>query len=301
MEGQLMERIGFIGLGLMGNPMARRLLDQGYPMTVWNRTPEKAGKLLESGATWAESPREVAAASDVVVVMVTNSDASEGVICGPSGVVEGAHPGLVLMDMSSIAPDVSRSIADRAKAAGISMLDAPVSGSVAAVANGSLGIMVGGDKETLDHCQPILQHLGTKILYAGPNGSGCALKLLNNLIMGIAVEAVCEALVLATKVGIDPALLMEITSSGGAQTAAMQSRGPRVIARDFAPRFSLANQFKDLNNLVDMARRAQVPLPVGAAAREIFQSAVANGKGDLDSAAVVTVLEALANVTVSGK
>ncbi len=285
----------------MGSRMAKRLLDQGYPMAVWNRTPEKAKPLLEAGATWAGSPRDVAAASEVVITMLTDSSASEEVICGPSGVVEGAHPGLTLIDMSSIAPDASRSIADRAKAAGISMVDAPVTGSVAAVAGGSLGIMVGGERDVFERCEPILKHLGAKILYTGPNGSGCALKLLNNLIMGIAVEAVCEALVLATKVGIDPALLMEITSTGGAQTAAMQSRAPRVLARDFSPRFSLGNQFKDLNNLVDMARRAQVPLPLGAAAREIYQSAIANGKADLDSAAVVTVLEALANVTVTGR
>jgi 3-hydroxyisobutyrate dehydrogenase-like beta-hydroxyacid dehydrogenase len=294
-----MERIGFAGLGLMGSLMAKRLLDQGYPMVVWNRTPEKARPLLDAGASWADTPRDVAAASDVVMTMLTDSSASEEVICGRAGVIEGAHPGLLLVDMSSIAPDASRSIADRAKAAGIQMLDAPVSGSVAAVSSGTLGIMVGGERELFDRCQPILRHLGSKVLYTGSNGSGCVLKLLNNLIMGIAVEAVCEALVLAVKTGIDPALLLEITSSGGAQTAAMQSRGPRVLARDFTPRFSLGNQFKDLNNLVDMARNAQVPIPLGAAAREIYQSAIAHGKGDLDSAAVVTVLEALANVTVT--
>ena len=293
-----MEKIGFVGIGLMGNQMSRHLLDQGYPMVVWNRTAEKAASLLEAGAVWADSPREVAKSSDVVITMVTDSNASEAVALGPSGIVEGAHPGLVLMDMSSITPDTSRSIAERAQAAGIAMLDAPVTGSVAAAGNGSLGIMVGGQREVFERCLPVLQRLGTKIVYAGPNGAGCTLKLLNNLILGVAVEAVCEAMVLATKVGIDPALVMEITSVGGAQTAAMQSRGPRILTRDFAPRFTVNNQLKDLTGILELARQAQVPLPVGGAAREIYQSATANGKGGLDSAAVVTVLETLANVTV---
>ena len=294
-----MEKIGFIGIGLMGSKMAGHLLDEGYPMVVWNRSAEKAAPLLEAGANWADSPREVAKSSDIVITMVTDSDASEEVALGRSGIVEGAHPGLVLMDMSSITPDTSRSIAKQALAAGISMLDAPVTGSVTAAGSGSLGIMVGGQREVFERCLPVLQTLGTKIVYAGPNGAGCTLKLLNNLILGVAIEAVCEAMVLATKVGIDPALVMEITSVGGAQTAAMQSRGPRVLARDFAPRFTVNNQLKDLTGILDLARQAQVPLPVGAAAREIYQSATANGNGGLDSAAVVTVLEALANVTVT--
>jgi len=294
-----MEKIGFIGIGLMGSQMARHLLDEGYPMLVWNRTAEKARPLLEAGAGWADSPREVAKLSEIVITMVTDSSASEEVAFGHSGIVEGAHPGLVLMDMSSITPDTSRAIAGRAQAAGISMLDAPVTGSVTAAASGSLGIMVGGRQEVFERCLPVLQRLGTKIVYAGPNGAGCTLKLLNNLILGVAIEAVCEAMVLATKVGIDPALVMEITSVGGAQTAAMQSRGPRVLARDFAPRFTVNNQLKDLTNILDLARQAQVPLPAGAAAREIYQSAAANGNGALDSAAIVTVLEMLANVTVS--
>ncbi len=234
-----MEKIGFIGIGLMGSQMARHLLDEGYPMVVWNRTTAKAAPLLEAGADWADSPREVAKASDVVITMVTDSSASEAVALGPSGIVEGAHPGLVLIDMSSITPDTSRSIAERAQAAGIAMLDAPVTGSVTAAGNGSLGIMVGGQLEVFGRCLPMLQRLGTKIVYAGPNGAGCTLKLLNNLILGVAIEAVSEAMVLATKVGIDPALVMEITSVGGAQTAAMQSRGPRILARDFAPRFTV--------------------------------------------------------------
>lgn len=295
-----MERIGFIGLGLMGSPMARRLMEQGHQLSVWNRTEEKAKPLLEAGAEWKGSAEQVAAASDIVITMVTDSAASEAVALGPNGILRGAHPGLTLIDMSSITPDTSRAISERAADAGVPMLDAPVTGSVQAVQEGTLGIMVGGQRDVFSRCLPVFQRLGTKIVYAGPNGSGCALKLINNLILGVAIEAVCEAMVLAAKVGLDPALVMEITSVGGAQTAVMKTRGPRILSRDFAPRFSVANQFKDLTNVLALASQSQVPLPTTAAVREIFHTAMANGKGGLDSAAVVTVLESMANVTVSG-
>jgi len=295
-----METIGFIGLGLMGTPMSRRLQSGGYPMVVWNRTAEKARSLLEGGACWANSPKEVGAQSDIVITMVTDSAASEAVACGPSGVLEGAHPGMILLDMSSITPDVSRSIAERAAAVGVGMLDAPVTGSVGAASEGALGIMASGPKETFDRCMSVLQRLGIKVAYAGVNGNGCTLKLLNNLILGVALEAVCEAMVLAAKLGIDPALLMEVTTVGGAQTGAMASRGPRILSRDFDPRFSINNQHKDLVSALALATQAQVPVPIAAATTEIYEAARAQGKGNLDSAALVTVLETLANVKVSG-
>ncbi|HEX9016822.1 MAG TPA: NAD(P)-dependent oxidoreductase, partial [Chloroflexota bacterium] len=284
------EKIGFVGLGLMGNPMALRLIARGHEMTVWNRTAERARPVLDAGAAWADSAAGVAARSDIVITMVTDSAASEEVARGRSGILEGAHPGLVLIDMSSIAPDSSAETARQAAGAGVAMLDAPVTGSVAAVEEGALGIMVGGPRETFDRCLPVFQDLGTKIVYAGPNGSGCTLKLINNLIMGIALEAVAEGLVLAAKVGLDPSLVMDITSVGGAQTAAMKTRGPRMIEADFAPRFSVANEFKDLTNALALAGRAQAPLPIAAAVRELYGAAIAAGKGGLDSSAVVTVL-----------
>lgn len=296
-----MERIGFIGLGLMGNPMTRRLLDGGYVVTVWNRTAEKAKPLLEAGARWAGSPKEVAANSDMVITMVADSHASEEVICGASGLLEGAHPGLVLIDMSSVDPDTARSIAQQARAVGVEMLDAPVTGSTGPAAEGTLGIMAGGEKEVLDRCRPVLQRLGTKIVYAGPSGAGATLKIINNLLLNAAIEAACEALVLAAKVGIDPALVIDITSVGGARTFAMQSRGPRILARDFTPRSSVNTQYKDLTNAVRLAEQAKVPLPITTVVREVYQAARAKGMGELDSAAIVTVLETLAGVTVTSR
>ena len=291
-----MKRIGFIGIGLMGQHMARRLLEGGYPLTVWNRTAEKANSLLAAGANWADSPKAVAQASDVVITMVTDSNASEGVICGIGGVLEGVHPGLILVDMGSIAPEVSRSIAARARAKGVSMLDAPVTGNPKVASEGKLGIMVGGPKETFETCLPILEKMGIKIVYVGENGKGSTLKLINNLILGIAIEAVAEAFVLATKVGIDPQKVIEITSVGGARTGAMETRGPRMAKHEFTPHFSTNNMYKDLSSAMRLAEEAGVSLPAASISTEMLRAAKSQGKGDLDSCAVLTVLEALANI-----
>ncbi len=293
-----MQRIGFIGLGLMGQQMARRVLLGGYPLTIWNRTKDKARPLIEAGAAWADSPRAVAQMSDMVITMVTDSAASEQVACGPGGILEGAHPGLVLVDMSSITPETSRAIAKRAAACGVAMLDAPVTGAPRLAADGKLGIMVGGSRETFEHCRPVFQTMGVKIVYAGLNGMGSTLKLVNNLILGVAIHASAEALVLAAKAGLDPQAVIEITSVGGARTGAMETRGPRMVKRDFSPHFSVNNMYKDLSNVVRLAEECGVSLPVTGAAREILRAAKSQGKGELDSAAVMTVLEALAGTTV---
>ncbi len=293
-----MQRIGFIGLGLMGQPMSRRLLEAGHPLTIWNRTAEKAKTLLAAGAAWVNSPDAVARASDVVITMVTDSAASEGVICRTGGVLEGARPGLILIDMSSISPEMSRAIAARAQARGVPMLDAPVTGAPKAAMEGKLGIMVGGPKEIFEACQPIFEKLGVKIVYAGGNGMGTTLKLVNNLILGVAIHAAAEALVLATKAGLDPQSVIEITSVGGARTGAMETRGPRMVRRDFTPHFSANNMYKDLSTALTLAEECGVSLPVAGAAREILRAVKSQGKGDLDSCVVMTVLEGMANTVV---
>jgi 3-hydroxyisobutyrate dehydrogenase-like beta-hydroxyacid dehydrogenase len=291
-----MQRIGFIGIGLMGLPMARRLLETGYSVTVWNRTAEKAESLLAAGAKWAGSPRALAQASDVVITMVTDSRASEEVCCGANGVLEGGHPGLTLIDMSSIAPEMSRSVAERARARGIPMLDAPVTGNPKVASEGKLGIMVGGPKETFEACLPIFQKMGVKVIHVGGSGMGTTLKLVNNLVMGVAIEAAAEALVLAVKAGIDPQKVIEITSVGGARTGAMEVRGPWMVQHDFSPHFSVNNMYKDLSSAMKLAEEAGVSLPATSVSREILRAAKSQGKGDLDSAVVITVLEAMANI-----
>ncbi len=296
-----MQRVGFIGIGLMGSQMSRKILEAGYPLTVWNRKKEKAGTLLTAGAKWADSPKAVAQASDVVITIVTDSAASEEVICGRNGVLEGAHPGLTLIDMGSIAPEMSRSIAERARAKGIPMLDAPVTGNPKVASEGKLGIMVGGLKETFEACLPLFEKMGVKIIHVGENGKGTTLKLINNLVMGVAIEAVAEALVLAAKAGIDPQKVLEITSVGGARTGAMETRGPRMIKHDFSPHFSVNNMHKDLSGALKLGEEVGVSLPATSISREMLRAAKAQGKGDLDSCAVMTVIEALANLTPQGK
>jgi 3-hydroxyisobutyrate dehydrogenase-like beta-hydroxyacid dehydrogenase len=291
-----MKRIGFIGTGLMGQPMARRLLKGGYALTVWTRTAEKAKPLLETGASWADSPKAVAQASDVVIAMVTDSRASEEVICGKNGVLDGVHPGLILIDMGSIAPEVSRSIAIRAGDKGIPMLDAPVTGNPKVASEGKLGIMVGGPKEIFDACLPIFEKMGIKIVYVGENGAGTTLKLINNLILGIAIEAVAEAFVLARKVGIDPQRVIEITSVGGARTGAMETRGPRMARHEFSPHFTTDNMYKDLSSVMKLAEEVGVSLPATSISMEMLRAAKSQGKGGLDSGVVMTVLESLANI-----
>ncbi|MGB9700193.1 MAG: NAD(P)-dependent oxidoreductase [Thermodesulfobacteriota bacterium] len=292
-----MKNIGFIGLGLMGREMSRRLLEGGYSLTVWNRTKEKADPLLKAGAKWADSPKAVAQAADVVITMVTDSAAVEEVVCGKDGVLEGAHPGMILIDMSSIAPEMSRSIATRAQEKGVVMLDAPVTGNPKVAAEGKLGIMVGGPKETFEACLPIFEKMGVKIIHVGENGKGTTLKLINNLIMGIAIQAVAEALVLAQKAGIDPIKVMEITSVGGARTGAMETRGLRMIKHDFAPGFSLNNMYKDLSTAIKLADEVGAVLPTGSITREIVKAAKTRGRGEMEASVVITILEELANIT----
>ena len=296
-----MQRIGFVGIGLMGQQMSRRLLAAGFPVTVWNRTKTRAADLLAAGASWGDSPRALAEASDVAIVMVTDSAASEVVICGPQGVLEGAHPGLTLIDMGSVAPETSRAMAERALAKGVPMLDAPVTGNPKVASEGKLGIMVGGPRETFDACLPIFQAMGVKIIHVGENGKGTTLKLINNLIMGVAIQAVAEALVLAQKAGIDPVKVQDITSVGGARTGAMETRGRRMMTHDFSPHFSANNMYKDLSTALKLAEEVGASLPATSIAREMLRAVKSQGKGELDSCAVLTVIEGLADTVVESQ
>ncbi len=289
-------RVGFIGLGLMGTPIVRNILNGGFELTVWNRTRAKAEPLLASGANWADSIGQLAQRCDVVMTMVTDAVASEAVICGPDGVLGHAKPGTVIIDMGSIAPDMSRSIATRAQERGMTMLDAPVTGNPKVAEAGKLGIMVGGDKEALNHVRPILEKISALIVYAGPSGMGSTLKLVNNLILGTAIQAVAEAFVLARKAGIDPECVRQITSVGGARTGAMETRGARMLAHDFSPHFSTDNMHKDLSTALRLANSLGSAAPAAAAALEVLRAARAQGRGEKDSAVVYAVLEQLSGL-----
>lgn len=296
-----MQRIGFVGIGLMGRQMGQRLLTAGFPLQIWNRSKEKAGELLAAGAQWGDSPAACARTADVVITMVTDSNASEEVICGRDGVLAGAHPGLILIDMASIAPEMSRSLAARAGARGVAMLDAPVTGNPKVAADGKLGIMAGGPKEAYDACLPVFQAMGVKIIHVGENGKGTTLKLINNLILGVAIEAVAEALVLAGKAGIDPVKVLEITSVGGARTGAMETRGARMIRHDFSPHFSANNMYKDLSQAMQLAGEVGAFLPATGIALEMLRAVKNQGRGELDSCSVMTIIEAMANTAVESR
>ncbi len=293
-----MQRIGFIGIGLMGRHMALHLLKAGHPLTVWNRTESKAQELLSAGAAWADSPKAVARDSDVLITMVTDSAASEEVSCDSNGVLDGSHEGMILIDMSSIAPEMSRSIAERARAKGVSMLDAPVTGNPKVAAAGKLGIMIGGPEEILESCLPIFEIMAAKIVYVGQNGMGTTLKLINNLILGVAIEAVSEALVLASKAGIDPQKVIDITSVGGARTGAMETRGPKMVRRNFTAGFSTHNMYKDLSSVMKLADECGVSLPATSISWDILRAAKTRGNGDIDSCSVMMILEDMARTTV---
>jgi 2-hydroxy-3-oxopropionate reductase len=289
-------RIGFIGLGLMGTPIVLNLLKGGFAVTVWNRTEQKAAPAIEAGADRAETIAALARQSDVVMMMVTDAAASEAVICGPDGVLDHAKPGTILIDMGSIAPEMSRSLADRAAKRGVAMLDAPVTGNPNVARAGKLGIMVGGEPEVLDRVRTVLEALSSVIVHAGPSGAGSTLKLVNNLILGVVIEAVAEALVLARKAGIDPDCVRQITSVGGARTGAMETRGLRMIAGDFSPHFSADNMHKDLSTALGLADSLGAAAPVGAAALVVLEAARAQGKGAMDSAVVYQVLAQLSGL-----
>ena len=289
-------RIGFIGLGLMGTPIVLNLLNGGFAVTVWNRSEPKLAAAVEAGASRAETIGDLARGSDIVMMMVTDAAASEAVICGPDGVLDNARSGTILIDMGSIAPEMSRSLAERAAARGVAMLDAPVTGNPNVARAAKLGIMVGGDAAVLDRVRPVLEALSAVIVHAGPSGAGSTLKLVNNLILGVAIEAVAEALVLARKAGIDPDCVRQITSVGGARTGAMETRGARMIAGDFSPHFSTDNMHKDLSTALRLADSLGAPAPVGAAALEMLETARAQGKGAMDSAVVYQVLAQLSGL-----
>ena len=293
-------RIGFIGLGLMGTPLAINILKGGFELTVWNRTAAKTEPLLAAGAVRAESIGQLARWSDVVITMLTDAAASESVICGKNGVLDNARPGLIVIDMGSIAPEMSRSIAERAKERSVRMLDAPVTGNPKVAEAGKLGVMIGGEKEAVDHVRPLLEKVSAVIVHAGPSGAGSTLKLVNNLIMGVAIEAVAEALVLARKAGIDPDCVRQITSVGGARTGAMETRGSRMLAYDFSPHFSTDNMHKDLSTALRLADAVGAVAPAASAALEVLRAARAQGKGSLDSAVVYTVIEQLCGLSPRG-
>jgi 3-hydroxyisobutyrate dehydrogenase len=289
------ERIGFIGLGIMGRPMALNLRKAGFELTVWNRSRPGIDALVADGAKEAGSPREVAERSDVVITILGDSPDTENIALGEDGIVRGAHDGLVHIDMSTISPAVTRSIAERYAVSGVEMLDGPVSGGESGAINGTLSIMCGGKREVFDRVMPIFEAMGKTIVCCGPAGSGQIVKLCNQVIVGLNNLAMGEALVLARKAGVDPGTMLQAVSAGAASSWALQNLGPRILQGDFKPGFKIAHQQKDLRLALELANQGSTPLPGTALVHQLFAALEAEGLGEAGTQALVKALEKLAN------
>ncbi len=293
-----MERIGFIGLGVMGNPMARNLMKAGYPLVVLTRTRAKADALLRDGAVWADTPRAVAQQSDVVITMLPDSPDVEQVLAGKDGVFDGARQGLLLIDMSTISPVVARRLASQAAARGMEMLDAPVSGGDIGAINASLTIMVGGSESAFQRALPIFQTLGKTITHIGEAGAGQIAKAANQIITSITIEAVAEALVFAAKAGVDPVKVRQALLGGSAYSRILEGHGQRMLEGNFKPGFYMRLHRKDLDIVMAAGKEYAAPLPVAAQVREMMTAMLAAGHGDLDNSSLVMLLEHLGHTQV---
>ena len=293
--------VGFIGLGIMGRPMARNLMKAGYSLPVYDVVEARVNELAAEGTGRASSSREVAERNPVVITIVPDSADSEAAILGPSGVLEGASKGSVVIDMSSIAPGTSQKIAAACEAKGVDFLDAPVSGGEPGAVAGTLAIMVGGKKEVFDRHRRLLSAMGSSVVHCGGYGAGNVVKLANQIIVATNIEAVGEALVLAKKAGLDPSVVFEAIKGGLAGSTVLSTKAPMMIAGDFKPGFRVRLHQKDLHNGLLTARELGVPLPVTSLVQQMLGALVNDGKGDWDHSAIATFIEDMSKITISGR
>jgi 2-hydroxy-3-oxopropionate reductase len=284
-------RIGFIGLGTMGGPMARNLLKRGFAVTVWARRPEAIAPLVSAGASPGESAAGVASSSDIVMTMVTDTRAVEDVILGSRGVANGARPGVLVVDHSTIDPDATKRIAGELQARGIDMLDAPVSGGGAAAEAGTLAIMVGGSAAALERATPALSCYGKSIVHIGPNGAGQVAKACNQICTIVNQLGAAEAMLLAERAGVDPRAVKEALMGGFAASRMLDLQAPKMIARDFQGKVESRLHHKDIHIVLDLARSLGIELPASTAAADVLDRLQQRGGARLDSAAIFTVLE----------
>jgi len=283
-------KVGLVGLGTMGAPMARNLLKGGHTLTVYARRREQMAPLADSGARTAMSPAEVAASSDVTVVVVTDTAAVESVALGVNGIASGAQTATTVIDHSTIDPAGARRIAAALAARGIDMLDAPVSGGAAVAEQGALTIMVGGDKSAFDRCRPVLACYGAHIIHVGPSGTGQVAKACNQICTVVNMLGVAEALLLAERAGLDPTAVKDVIATGFGASRMLEVQAPKMIARDFAGRVESRLHHKDIHIVLQMAQALGVSLPASAAAAGVFDALQNRGGAREDSAAIFDVL-----------
>ena len=292
--------IGFVGLGIMGRPMSRNLLKAGYALVVYDLVTAAVDEIRRDGAEAGRSASDVAGRSEVLISMLPDSPDVEKAYLGPEGILEGARPGTVLVDMSTISPTMATRVAQAASERGCPMLDAPVSGGDVGAQKGTLSIMVGGDPDTFARVAPIFGALG-KPVHCGASGAGQVVKACNQILVAVTLVGMAEALVLGAKAGVDPEKIVQVLGGGLARCGVLENRGRRVIERDFQPGFKSRLHYKDLNIIREAGRAFGVPLPASALAHELFGAMVAAGRGELDHSGIVTVLEDLAKVEVRKK
>ncbi len=288
-------RVGFIGLGLMGKPMAGHIVKAGYPLTVHNRSRGAVDDLVMSGAQAATSPREVAVNSDVVITMLPDAPDVESVINGPDGLLAGARPGLIHIDMSTISVTATRRIAALEAEYQVVHVDAPVSGGEIGAQNATLTIMAGGDEYAVLAVEPIFKTVGKRVTHIGPIGCGQVAKACNQIMVAAQMVALGELLIMAQQAGADPEKVVEAIKGGAAQCWTLDNKPQRLFAHNRTPGFKAAMQLKDLNIVMEMARTYAVPLPGTATNTQLFNAMIANGLGDQDNAAVISVIEQLAH------
>src|SRR5215216_3662825 len=283
------ERVGFIGLGIMGKPMAENLIESGYDLVVYNRTREKAEEL--DGATVAESPKEVAEQSDVIITMLPDSPQVEEILAGEGGVLEGVRDGALIVDMSTISPVVTEELSERAQAKGASMLDAPVSGGDVGAIEGTLAIMVGGDEEDFERALPLFEVMGAAVTHVGPTGAGQVVKAANQIVVALTIEAVSEALGLGSKGGVAPEKILDVLGGGLAGNKVMEAKREKLLEHSFDPGFRIELHHKDLGIALAAGREYGATLPVTSVVDQMLQELEVRGKGDLDHSAILTLIE----------
>ena len=292
------KQIGFVGLGIMGKPMARNLLKAGYALTVYSRQQSAVAALIADGATGASSPQEAAEQADVVITMVTDTPDVQQVILGQNGILAGMRTGKVIIDMSTISPSATRDIAAAVKAKRVHFLDAPVSGGEGGAIAATLAIMVGGDEEVFTSCLPIFQSMGKNIIYMGESGSGQLTKLCNQIAVAVTNLAMSEALIFAAKAGVNIDKVHQAISGGAAGSWQLSHLAPRIFQRDFAPGFMVKLQQKDLRLVLHEADQLQLALPATSLVHNLFNALETMGAGNEGTQALVKVLEQLAGVKV---
>lgn len=298
MSVQTIKRVGFVGLGLMGSRMARRLATQGFEVVVWNRTREKALALAGAGLQVADSAASVARACDAFCTCVADPAALGEVALGERGLFVGAHEGQLFIDFSTVSSELSLTLEARSRERGITYLEAPVTGSINGAESGRLLVMAGGTSEALERATPVLQAVSEKVIHCGPVGAGTQVKLAGNALIALMLQGLSEGMLLAQKAGVSPAKLLEVVQASGYRSPYYDFKGGALLRRDFDTHFAIDLMFKDLSLFLDSAGKHAVPTPTVAAVREAYQLARAHGQGGKDITAVITALEHLAGVQI---